>query len=243
MIRFLFRYFIYIVTPESHIMQTYDKTSTKPTQLTTPRRTPFNTIIPYKLVNKVNTLGPGSPLCSQVMGFLTDWPQQMRAHRHTTGLCVKVYALLSIIKFMYDARGWLNRMLVRGWSWYQVVQQYPVLTLMTRLLTLYLIKSKVDGHWLKEKKGPLSSHIRGEAVEYAENLMSLGVTMSESWHGLPTPQCWWRRHKKTFSSENLNRPNTLYWISNNQIHDIAVTYLHIHHTFSVCFVGIVCTDN
>lgn len=155
MIRFLFCYSIYIVTP---IMQTYDMTSTKPTRLTTPQRTPFNIIIPYKLVNKVNTLGPGSSLCSRVMGFLTDWPQQVRAHRQTTGLCVKVHALLSIIKFMDDASGWLNRMLTWGQSSHQVVQQYPVLTLMTRLLTSYPIKSKVDGHWLKEKKSTFLSH-------------------------------------------------------------------------------------
>lgn len=104
----------------------------------------------------------------------------------------------------------------RWWSSHQVVEQYPVLTLMTRLLTSYVIKSKVDGHWLKEKKSPPSSHIHGEAVEYADNLMSLGVTMSESWRGPPALRCWWRRHNKNcFFSENLTG-YTLYWTSRGQ---------------------------
>lgn len=126
-------------------MQTYDMKSTKPTRLTTPQRTPFNTIIPYKLVNKVNTVAL-VPLCTH-----GSWVFSQTDH--------------SIIKFTDDARGWLNRMLARGGPSHQVVQQYLVLTLMTGLLTSYLIKSKVDGHWLKEKKSTFLPHTwRGSGI-------------------------------------------------------------------------------
>lgn len=47
---------------------------------------------------------------------------------------------------------------------------------------LNIVSYQKQSRWplTKRKKGPHSSHIDGQAVEYAENLITLGVTMSES---------------------------------------------------------------
>lgn len=44
----------------------------------------FNTVIPHKLVTKLDNLGLGSSLCSWVMDFLTDQPQQVKIENHTS---------------------------------------------------------------------------------------------------------------------------------------------------------------
>ncbi|KAK3543953.1 hypothetical protein QTP70_031863 [Hemibagrus guttatus] len=79
----------------------------------------FNTIVPHKLVDKLNNLGLTTTLCSWILDFLTNRPQNVRVRNHTsanitlnTGVpqgCVLSPALFTLFthdsKLNYGVRG------------------------------------------------------------------------------------------------------------------------------------------
>lgn len=48
----------------------------------------FNTVIPYKLVQKLSNLGFGSSLCSWILDFLSNRPQSVRMGEHTSSTLI-----------------------------------------------------------------------------------------------------------------------------------------------------------
>ncbi|KAK3572709.1 hypothetical protein QTP86_006144 [Hemibagrus guttatus] len=164
----------------------------------------FNTIVPHKLVDKLNNLGLTTTLCSWILDFLTNRPQNVKVRNHTSATitlntgapqgcvlspalftlfthdCKSIHSSNTIVKFADDT---IVVGLISGndETHYREEVQHLVECCVESDLVLNTTKTKeiVVDYRRTQKMTPPPLHINGAEVERVNDIKFLGLHITK----------------------------------------------------------------